>query len=307
MQRRSFIKNGLTLSALALLSKSTLASFLNDPTYNIKMLTDTIGVFTEKGGTILFMIGKTGNIVVDAQFPDTAQHCIEALKTKNDQPFQLLVNTHHHGDHTAGNIAFKNLVAHVVAHENSKANQVAVAQKNKNEDKQLFPDETYTKTWNKKFDDETLALHYFGRGHTNGDSFVHFTKANIVHVGDLVFNRRHPFVDVAGGANITEWIQTLDKATKHFNEQTVYVCGHAGKGYDIIINKTDIVAFKTYLQNVLTITKKAIKDGVAKADFLKYTTTIEGSPEWTGDGINRPLEAAWTELNPPIQQTTTTN
>ena len=62
MKRRSFIKTtGLTLGALALLNRSTLAAFLKDPAYNIKMLTDDIGVFTEKGGTILFMLAKTAS------------------------------------------------------------------------------------------------------------------------------------------------------------------------------------------------------------------------------------------------------
>ena len=138
MQRRSFIKNTtLTLGALALLSKSTLASFLADPAYQIKMLTDDIGVFTESGGTILFMLGKKGTVVVDSQFPGSAKHCIDEIMKKTKKPFELLVNTHHHGDHTAGNIAFKGLVKNVVAHKNSKINQEAVAVKSKTEDKQL--------------------------------------------------------------------------------------------------------------------------------------------------------------------------
>ena len=81
MQRRSFIKNtSLTVAALAMLSKSSLASFLADPAYKIKMLTANVGIFTEKGGTILFLLGKKGVVVVDTQFPDTVQHCIDEIK-----------------------------------------------------------------------------------------------------------------------------------------------------------------------------------------------------------------------------------
>ena len=297
MQRRSFIKNtGLTLGALALLSKSTLASFLADPTYKIKMLTDNIGVFTEKGGTILFMLGKKGTIVVDSQFPDTAKHLIDDLMKKSKKPFSLLVNTHHHADHTGGNIAFKGIAKEVLAHANSKINQQATAVKNKNEDKQLFPDLTYDTIWTRKLKGEKLTLHYFGAGHTNGDSFVHFEKANIVHVGDLVFNRRHPFVDRSAGANITQWIKTLTDATNKFSEDTKYVCGHAATGYDIVINKADILKFREYLENVLKLTTESIAKGMTRAEFLKITE-IPGSPEWKGDGISRPLEAAWDELN----------
>lgn len=296
MQRRSFLKNtSLTLGALALLSKSTLASFLQDPSFKIKMITDNMGVFSEKGGTILFMLGKKGIIVVDAQFPDTAQHCIDEIKKKSSKPFQFLINTHHHGDHTAGNIAFKGLVKNVVAHQNSLKNQEAVAIKNKKEAQQLYPDITYDKVWSRKLKNERLTLHYFGRGHTDGDSFVHFEKANVVHVGDLVFNRRHPFVDKSAGANIGEWIIILTEATAKFKEDTIYVCGHAADGFDILINKADVLLFRDYLSNVLKFTKESINAGMTKEAFLK-TTSIPNSPEWKGDGISRPLEAAWAEL-----------
>lgn len=83
MQRRSFLRSsGLTLAGLALLNKKTLASFLADPAWNIKMLTDDIGIFTEKGGTIAFYLSNEGAVVVDTQFPDSAQHLIDELKGK---------------------------------------------------------------------------------------------------------------------------------------------------------------------------------------------------------------------------------
>ena len=296
MQRRSFIKNTtLTLGALALLSKSTLASFLADPAYQIKMLTDDIGVFTESGGTILFMLDKKGTVVVDSQFPASAKHCIDEILKKTKKPFSLLVNTHHHGDHSGGNIAFKGIVKNVVAHKNSKINQQAVAVKNKTEEKQLYPDTVFDSTWSKKLKGERLTLTYFGAGHTNGDSFVHFEKANIVHVGDLVFNRRHPFIDRSAGANISSWITILEAATNKYSDSTKYVCGHAGTGYDIIASKADILLFRDYLANVLKLTKDSMAQGMTKADFLKLKE-IPGSPEWKGDGISRPLEAAWDEV-----------
>src|SRR5882757_322483 len=99
MQRRSFLRNtGLTLASLALLNKDSMAAFLADPAWKIKMLTDDIGVFTEKGGTIAFMLTKKGIVVVDSQFPDTAPHLIDELKKKSDKAFRYLINTHHHGD-----------------------------------------------------------------------------------------------------------------------------------------------------------------------------------------------------------------
>ncbi len=296
MQRRKFLRNtGLTLGSLAFLNSKSLAQFFADPAYNIKMLTDTIGVFTEKGGTILFMLGKDGPVIVDAQFPDSAQHLIDEVKKKTTIPFRLLINTHHHADHTAGNIAFKGLVAHVLAHENSKINQQNVAIKNKNEDKQLYPDQTYSDTWSEKIGKEEISMHYYGAGHTNGDSVVQLKKSNIIHMGDLVFNRRHPFIDKTAGASIANWIKVLDKTTATFDTKTIYVCGHAATGYDIVLKADDLLAFRDYLGNLLKFTEEEIKSGKTIEEIIK-ATEIPGSPQWKGDGIDRPLKAAYQEL-----------
>lgn len=296
MKRRSFIRNtGITLGALALLQSKTMAALFSDPSYNIKMLTDNVGIFTEKGGTILFMLTKEGTLVVDAQFPDTAQHLIDEIKKKTEQPFRLLINTHHHGDHTAGNIAFKGLVTHVLAHENSKINQQKVAEKNNTVEKQLYPDQTFGTVWSEKLGKEEYSLHYFGAGHTNGDAIVHLKHSGIVHMGDLVFNRKHPYIDKSAGANISSWIKVLEKTTSVFPKKTTYICGHAGEGYDVIATSADLHAFKSYLENVLSFVNDGIKTGKSKEEILK-ATTIPGSPQWAGEGIERPLTAAYAEL-----------
>ena len=296
MQRRSFLRNtSLTLAGLALLNKETLAAFLADPAWKIKMLTDDIGVFSENGGTIAFYLSKKGIVVVDAEFPDSAQHLIDELKTRSEKPFRLLINTHHHGDHTSGNIVFKDLVPHVLAHANSLTNQKNSAIKNKNEDKQLYPDQTYTDTWCDKIGKEKICLSYFGAGHTDGDSLVHFQHSNIVHMGDLVFNRRHPFIDKTAGARIDNWITLLDKAIATFDKDTQYICGHAADGYDITIKADDLKLFGDYLGNVLKFTEGEIKAGKTKDEIVK-AKEIPGSPEWKGGGIERPLGAAYIEL-----------
>lgn len=299
MQRRSFLRNtGLTLAGLSLLNKDTLASFLADPAWKIKMLTDDIGIFTEKGGTILFLLTKKAMVVVDSQFPDTAGHLIEELKKKNKKPFRYLINTHHHGDHTGGNIAFKGLAEHVVAHVNSKANQLRVAGEQKiSADKFHVPDITFSNEgWKTKVGKENIMAHYFGAGHTNGDSMIHFQKANIVHMGDLVFNRRHPFIDKTSGANIASWVTVLDKAIATFNKSTQFVCGHAAVGYDVVVKADGLKLFGDYLGNLLKFTEAEIRAGKTKEEILK-AKEIPGSPEWKGDGIDRPLAAAYTELS----------
>ena len=170
-----------------------------------------------------------------------------------------------------------------------------MAKEKKNEDQQLYPDQTYGTSWCEKIGNEEICLHYFGAGHTNGDSLVQFKKANIVHMGDLMFNRRHPYVDKNAGANMANWIAIMDKAHNTFNKKTKFVCGHAADGYDIIVNRDDLTLFGDYLGKVLQFTEGEIKAGKTKEEILK-TASIPGITEWKGDGLERPLGAAYQEL-----------
>lgn len=295
MHRRSFLQNtAFTFGALTLAQQNLLSSFFEDP-WKIKMLTDNLGIFMERGGTIAFLLAKKEIVVVDSQFPDQSKHLIDELKKKTENPFSLLINTHHHGDHTAGNISFKGIVEHVLAHANSKTNQETNAKKNKNEDKQLYPDQTFTDTWCEKFGKEKICLYYYGAGHTNGDALIHFQHANIVHMGDLVFNRRHPFVDRSAGANMKSWIEVLDKAVNKFENDTQYIFGHAGTGYEVTGKADELNKFRDYLGNVLKFVEGEIKAGKTKEEILK-TKIIPGGEEWKTDGIERPLTAAYEEL-----------
>ena len=91
------------------------------------------------------------------------------------------------------------------------------------------------------------ALYYYGAAHTNGDAVIHFKHANIVHVGDLVFNRRHPFVDRSAGANMQSWINVLDSTLKKFDKKTIFICGHSGENYDVTGSKDMLLSFQDYL------------------------------------------------------------
>lgn len=295
MQRKSFLKSSaLLLTAFAIGSKTSFAQLLEANGYEIKMLTDNVGIFTEKGGTIMFVHTREGTVVVDTQFPDSATHLIEEMK-KLQKGIAMVINTHHHGDHTGGNIQFVELTKRVIAHQNALKNLQDVAAKAKNESKQYFPTETFAERLSLQIGTEKIDLHYFGAGHTNGDIFVHHVNSNTVHVGDLVFNRRHPFVDRSAGANMKSWQSVLAKATKKFTKSTTYICGHAGKDFSVEVKKADVLFFKKYLKAVLQQVKEDIESKKPLEEILK-TKAIKGYETWDASGIERPLTAAYEEL-----------
>src|SRR5690349_19360710 len=123
MHRRHFLRNTGILAGLSLFAqKEALAHIFRTSPNAIQMLRDNVGIYTERGGTIGFLLAKEGIVVIDSQFADTSKNFIDEVKKTNSQPFKYLLNTHHHGDHTSGNISFKGLVDHVVSHENALSN-----------------------------------------------------------------------------------------------------------------------------------------------------------------------------------------
>jgi glyoxylase-like metal-dependent hydrolase (beta-lactamase superfamily II) len=260
------------------------------------MLRGNVGMYTERGGTIGFLIAPEGIVVIDSQFADTATNFINETKKNNTQPIRFLLNTHHHADHSGGNISFKGMVENVIAHENSLANQKRVAEAQNSLDKQLLPDMVFKDAWKLKMGNAKLKAHYFGPAHTNGDAVFHFDEANIMHLGDLVANRRHPFVDRTAGASMTNWIKVLDKIMKEGNKNTIYIFGHSGQPGKESGTVEDVKLFQDYMSKTLVFAEKEIKAGKSKEEFIK-NTSIPGVTEFPADGIQRPLTAAYEELS----------
>ena len=295
MNRRSFVQNSaLAIGALSLSQKKILTTMFDDP-WKIKMLRNDIGVFTERGGTIGFLLSKKGIVVIDSEFPDQSKHLIDELKKRSEEPFELLINTHHHGDHTSGNISFKGIVKDVAAHTNSLTNQKNVAMKQNTEDKQLYPNITYEGTWDFNFGKEHIKTYYFGPAHTNGDSIIHFQHANIAHMGDLIFNRRWAFIDRSAGASVKNWVTVLDKTISTFDNDTLFVFGHAFDPEKVTGTKEDLKAMQDYLSKMIDFVTKEIKSGKSKDEVLKEKS-IPGVTEWQGDGIERGLQATYEEV-----------
>ena len=294
--RRTFLKSAGILSGAALLPwQRLMADVWFKPHYEMRPLRKNVGVFTDRGGTIGWLMSDEALVVVDTQFPNSAEKLVGVIKEKTDRKLDILLNTHHHGDHSGGNIAFKDMVTKVVAHKNSKVNQQRVAEERDQVDKQLYPDTTFETHWSESVGGETITATWFGRAHTDGDAVIHFENANVAHMGDLLFNRRHPYVDTTSGANIQSWINVLDAISKKYDKDTLFVFGHAGEGHDITGSQADLKVMQHYLKKVLDFTRAQLKAGKSAEQILQ-ATTIPGAPEFRGPGAERPLRAAVAEL-----------
>lgn len=262
----------------------------------------TVGYFTGQGGTIGYQIAKNSVVVVDAQMPTTAKICLAGIMERDGgQTIDCLINTHHHGDHTGGNPIFKPSVKMILAQANEPALQraaaasAAKARPDAPAPEIVVADTTFATTWREQFGAETMGLKYYGPAHTGGDAVVTFEKANVVHMGDLVFNRNHPYIDKPAGASIANWTKALDLVAADHTADTIYIFGHAGAKFQVTGSKADLAYMRDYLTALLDFVRGEIKAGKSKDEIVKITDPLKGFPDH-GPLIPRVLTAACEEL-----------
>ena len=235
-----------------------------------------VGTFTARGGTIGWLINKDAVIVVDTQYPDTAKMCVDGLKGKtNARSIDAVFNTHHHADHTGGNAIFRPEAKKLIAQSRVPELQRTVAQATPNAPAPVVADMTFDKTWSQNFGDETVTAAYNGPGHTGGDAIIHFERAHVVHMGDLLFHERHPRVDRPAGASIQNWMTILEKVARDMPGDTIYIAGHAKEGLPVTVDRQAVMRFRDYFDAVLTLVKKGIAAGQTK-DAISATAALPG-------------------------------
>jgi glyoxylase-like metal-dependent hydrolase (beta-lactamase superfamily II) len=255
-----------------------------------------VGFFTGQGGTIGWLANPEGAVAVDAQFPATAQACVEGLQKKSAKGIRLLINTHYHGDHTAGNPAFRPVVKRIVQQERcAKLHRETTT---KNADQQAYADVTFGESWSQDVGDEKMWGYYHGPGHTGGDAVIVFERANVVHMGDLMFNRLHPRVDGPSGASIKNWISILERVAKQHADAT-FIFGHAKAGAPVTGPAKELLYLRDYLTAALQFVQKGIAGKQPKEEIAK-AAELPGFAEHASSGtvltLAGVLNAAYDEL-----------
>ncbi|MFP4227798.1 MAG: MBL fold metallo-hydrolase [Salinivenus sp.] len=187
---------------------------------------------------------ETALVVVDTQSPESAATCWEGLQERTASGLNLVINTHHHGDHVGGNGVFSEHADRLIAHANVPN---LMRQSADGEKKPTYPTDTFREEWSTSVGDETITLRHYGPGHTGGDAVVLFENANITHVGDLVFDRAYPFIDVDGGADSLHWIEILETLHDTFSDGTLLIHGHGNPEYGVTGGQEDLLVMRDFL------------------------------------------------------------
>ena len=226
-----------------------------------------VGIFNQRGGTIGWLVSAHGLLVVDTQFADTAPNLLAGLKERSPRQIDVLINSHHHPDHTGGNGVLRPAVKQIVAHVRSSENQKAQAERAKAP--MTLPDVTFPDTWSVTLGDETIRAKHWGPAHTGGDVAIHFEQANVVHLGDLLNNRGYPNVDAPAGASVHGWMQVLEKMAAAYPADALYVFGHAEAGHPFIGTRTDLHYQRDYFTAVVAMARDARRSGKSRDELAK--------------------------------------
>ena len=267
------------------------------------------GYWTARGGTIGWLINPAGVLAIDSQFPDTAALCVEQLlKASGKSDIATLINTHHHGDHTGGNGVFRPKTKQIIGHANvpkymKGAFDQAMARRAEEKPapttpaptEPVVPDKTLTEALAFDHGDERVSVKHYGPAHTGGDVVILFEKANVAHVGDLMFNRLHPVIDRTNGASIANWTVVLQKVAAELPADTIYIFGHAGPKYDVTGSRADLNHHATYLTALLEYVRSQVKAGKTRDQIVASTDVIKGFEDY-GPLVARPLGPAYDEV-----------
>ena len=247
------------------------------------------------GGNVAVFITDGGVTLVDSKLPGFGPTLVERVKSVTNKPITRIINTHTHGDHTGGNTFFGASVETVV-HENAKVS-MAKMDDFKGANAKLLPGRTYKDKLTIGSGKDQIDIYYFGRGHTDGDSFIVFPALRTMHVGDIFAWKALPFIDVDNGGSVVEHPKTLARAAGTVKNVDTLINGHipVGRFQDLAEYAGFTADFVAYAEQSLKAGKsaeQAAKEYKVDPKYKGYVASV--NPMFGGAQPN--LEIAYKEL-----------
>jgi len=259
------------------------------------------------GGRIGVLAGPDGIFMVDAQYAQITDKVVAAIRKISPEPIRFLVNTHVHGDHTAGNANFVKMGALLFAREELREQlsrppaQAANGKQAPVRDPARLPVVTYGMgdPVKLRLNGEIVDLIPVRAGHTGGDTMIRFENADVIMIGDLYRNYEYPFIDLNNGGTLKGALEALDVTMKLAGPNTKLVPGHG-----TVINRTDIVPYRDMILGVQAKVQQMLNEGKTEREVLAakvtapYDAKVPGGllPAGNGTSADRFVRMVYSQL-----------
>lgn len=264
-------------------SFDTWAQQSNPVEIKARQVSNNVYMLTGQGGNIGLITGADGSFMIDDQFAPLTPRILDAVESVGGESPRFLLNTHFHGDHTGGNINLGKTGTVILSHHAVRQRLQngyfipAFGAKASPANAKALPILTYTDHMHLHINDETVRIIHVPNAHTDGDSFVLFEKANVVHTGDLFFNGFFPFIDAANGGSMRGVIAAVDRMLSLSNAETKIIPGHGP-----LASPQELREYRDMLATVYQRLLKYKNQGMSADEVLFEEPLAEFEEQWGG-------------------------
>jgi cyclase len=257
-------------------------------TFRTEKVAGNVHVLFGSGGNIGLSVGPDGVLMIDTQFANVADRVKAEIAKLSPQKPKFIFNTHWHGDHTGGNEPLGSAGAVIIAHDNVLARMsteqfmAAFNQRVAPAPAAARPVVTFPTRTTFHLNGDVVQVVHVENAHTDGDSIVHFTNANVIHTGDAYMKDVYPFIDVGSGGSIDGFIASADAVLSRSDASTKIIPGHGA-----LANKADMQRFHDMLVTVRGKIQALIDQGMSENEVVAAKPTAEFDAAW-GQGFMNP-------------------
>jgi len=254
------------------------------------------GGFT--GGNLGLSVGDDGVVLIDDAMPSTLDIMNKAVQAVTAKPVDFLINTHIHGDHTGNNAHFGKKHSHIIAHKNVRrrflSEGVSTPQGAQTVPEAALPVITFDQAVDLHLNGQDMHVFHLPHAHTDGDAAIYFSPANVLHTGDVLFNRLFPFIDYSKGGSLDGYISAQKTLLKAVDEQTRIIPGHG-----VLAGKNDLAASIHMLETARDRIAELIKQGKSLEE-IKASQPLAEFKDWSWSFIdsNKMVEQVYNGLQP---------
>jgi glyoxylase-like metal-dependent hydrolase (beta-lactamase superfamily II) len=243
-----------------------------------------------RGGNIGVLIGSDGVVIVDDQFAPLSEKIVAAIGTLTDEEVRFVINTHVHPDHMGGNANFAALGASIIAHDNVRVRMMQGIRGGPPEPVAAWPILTFGDKLAMHVDGEDIEIVKVPPAHTDGDSFIYFKNADVLHVGDVFRTGAFPVIDTQNGGTAQGTIDALEMALAMAGPDTIMLPGHGTPS-----KRADVQKFLDMLVDVRNRVAALVEQGMTLEQVIAATPAAAytglGSPDRFLTGLYESLTA----------------